>query len=410
MDKFAQERGFFNKMREKMNMPGSYLDRFFKPELERIMGALRVVDDKIRAELSGKTIEGQAPEIEKSAKDLIKDARRNFARREYMTGAADLGMFHKKMALIAAEINKWEVDVNRIHHRFLFQGTDEEKINKFREYMESKKAQEINRLVKQAGVMDFFYNLVSPRGRALAAWEKRYPKQTKELREGGPKMVDAAESLLNNTLSLLKEMATARAVRRPDDYMDAANKIVAEYNKFDAGDKGFRAFYQKAILPFMQIKEKVEEKLKTEKPEAEQVAYKAPQKMELGYQVEGPKEEQAPAPPAPPAAPGAPATPPTIPDLETPPAKTTQMQLPFGAQPPGASPPFAPPAKPEAAPGEITEKQSSRHENFLVALTKMGNEDPRILSSFISNYAKSIQDTDLETAIKLFSIVKRLRG
>lgn len=388
-------------------MPNSFLDKFFKPEMERVMAALRAVDDKIRAELSGKTINGQTPDIESSAKDILKDARRNFARREYMTGVADLGMFHKKMALVAAEISKWEVDVNRIHHRFLFQGVNEDKIKGLREHMESKKAEEINELIKQAGMFDFFYNLMSTRGRGLAAYEKKYPKQTKDLREGGAKLLDAADALLNNTISLLKEMATARATRRPDDYMDAANKIVAEYNKFDGGDKGFRNYYQKAVLPFMEIKDKMEEKLKNEKPESVPVDYKAPQKMELGYQV--PKETPAPS---------APTTTPTV--------------APSGAQPmgtwmtvpvPGMTP--APkqedvitvnPEDPDVElvspqPGDKTDKSPPpTHSSFYSILNKMSGEDPLIISSYISKYARSIQGSDPETAIKLFTIAKSLRG
>lgn len=428
MDKFAQSkretgRGFFNELREKMNMPGSYLDKFFKPELERIMGALRGVDDKIRAELTGKQIGDSAPTIEKAAKDILKDARRNFARREYMTGIADLGLFHKKMAEITKEISKWEVDVNRIHHRFLFQGVDEDRIKGLREHMESKKAQErYERLVKEAGIMDFFYNLVSPRGRGLAAYEKKYPKITKDLRDGGAKLLDSADTLLANTISLLKDMATARATRRPDDYMDAANKIVAEYNKFDAGDKGFRSYYQNAVLPFMKIKDDVEAKLKTEKPEAVPVSKPAPAKMELGYEVEAPPGAPAPAAPS---APGG--TPASVPDLNLP-AQRTQ---PMAAQPPGASPPFAPAPQddtitvnPEDSdvqiispePGAATQPSGPpsgmkrSHTNFFTALEKMGNEDPRVVSGFISKYAKSIQGTDPETAITLFSIAKRMKG
>lgn len=422
MDKYAQSkrqtgRGILNELREKMNMPGSYLDKFFKPELERIMAALRVVDDKIRAELTGKNIGDEPPEIPKASKDILKEARKNFARREYMMGAADLGMFHKKMSLIAAEISKWEIDVNRIHHRFLFQGVDEEKLQGLRQHMEAKKAEELNRILKQAGVTDFFYNLLSPRGRALAAWEKKYPKETKALREGGPKLVDAADTLLTNTISLMKEMATARATRRPDDYMDSANKIVAEYNKFD---KNFRDYYNNAIMPFMRVKDEIDAKLKAEKPEATPVPAQPPRKMELGYEV--------PASPGAPAVPGASPATPSVPDLDVPAPKTQQMTLQFEGQPPGASPPFAPAKppivsrpptvpqppmvpKPEAKPGDITEKtEPPKHAQFYAALESLSHEDPRIVASFISKYAKSIQGTDPETAIRLFNVVKLTRG
>lgn len=395
MDKFAQSkretgRGILNQMREKLNMGGGFLDKFFKPELERIMSALRLVDDKVRAELTGKQIGDSSPTIEKAAKDILRDARRNFSRREYISGIADLGLFHKKMAEITKELSKWEVDVNRIHHRFLFQGVDEDRIKGLREHMEGKKAQErYDQLVKEAGIMDFFYNLVTPRGRGLAAYEKKYPQQTKALRDGGAKLLDLADNLLANTISLLKEMATARATRRPDDYMDSANKIIAEYNKFDGGDKGFRSYYQNAVLPFMKIKDDVDSKMKAEKPDAVPVTVKPPQKMELGYQVEAPPDAPAPPPTSPP---------PAVPDLNIPDQKPASEPKEVISPPPGTQTQPSPPPVHKA------------HRKFFASLEKLGSEDPRIVSNFISTYAKSIQGTDPETAIKLFTIVKRLKG
>jgi hypothetical protein len=48
------------------------------------------------------------------------------------------------------------------------------------------------------------------------------------------------------------------------------------------------------------------------------------------------------------------------------------------------------------------------HERFYQSLESMSAEDPRILCSYIAKYATSIHDP--ETAIALFSIVKKLKG
>src|SRR5271157_5003839 len=122
MDKTAQKRSIRNQLREKINMPGAYLEGFFKPELDRVMVALKELDDHIRAELSGKPIGSTSPQNNKSAKDILKSAKQNFNRREYMSGVADLGMFHKIMFDVTEDIKKFFVDVNKIHHKFLFEG------------------------------------------------------------------------------------------------------------------------------------------------------------------------------------------------------------------------------------------------------------------------------------------------
>ena len=404
MDKSAQSkgqtgRGIFNELREKVNMPGAYLEGFFKPELDRVMTALKSLDDRIRSELTGKKIgTAEAPTIPTSVKDLLKSARTNFNRREYISGVADLGVFHKKMQDVINDISKFFVDVNKIHHKFLFEGVEGEKIKKLREHMEKKQAQELRiELIKQAGIMDFFHNIGTKRGRGLAAWEKKYPKETKAVREGGAKLLDSADALLANTISYLKEMATARATRRPDDYMDTANKIKADFDKFDSGDKGFKAYYNTAILPFMKINDDIEK----EKAAAQPASVVSPANPSDG------KTELGNEPPAPPSPPG-PSNPPSPSGGPAP--SSTQLPLPFGG-PPGASPPFSPTSNKDDAPDtERNPKIGVAHKRFYKSLESMSKEDPRILASYITKYAKSIQESDLETAVKLFTIVKRLKG
>lgn len=399
MDKSAQSkrqtgRGFFNELREKVNMPGAYLEGFFKPELDRVMTSLKLLDDQLRAELTGKKIGQADPSIQTSAKDLLKTARTNFNRREYISGVSDLGMFHKKMQDIVTLINKFFVDVNKIHHKFLFEGVEDEKVKRLREHMERKAAQQLRmELIKQAGIMDFFHNIGTKRGRGLAAWEKKYPKETKALREGGAKLLDSADNLLATTIAYMKEMATARAIRRPDDYMDAANKIKAEFEKFDGGDKGFRAYYNTAIMPFMQIKDTLEKEKATAEP-APSVSTDSPNagKVELGNEPSPESKTVAPS---------------TSPPMGG--GFVSVQPSPWGSSaPPAASP--APTNTGDDAPDTQRKPTVIAHERFYQSLESMSGEDPRILAGYITKYAKSIQESDLETAIKLFAIVKRLKG
>lgn len=405
MDKFAQKRSVLNQLREKVNMPGAYLEGFFKPELDRVMTALKALDDRIRSELTGKSIgTASEPAIKQSAKDLLKEARTAFNRREYMSGVSDLAMFHKKMQAVVNDIDKFFVDVNKIHHKFLFEGVKDDKINRLREHMEPKAASLIaEQLLKEAGLVDFLLNIGTKRGRGLAAWEKKYPKETKALRDGGAKLMDQGDTVLANAISVLKEMATARAIRRPDDYMDSAQKIKADFSKFDAA---FKSYYQNAISPWMKIKDEIDAKTKAEQPTATPATTgPRPGQTELGGNLPAPAAPVA----APPAQPGTSAIPPMGQFVTVGPSSFA---------PPGASPPFAPPPKPtlqlvpedDAPDTEKTPQAATAHSNFFESLESMSGEDPRILCSYITRYAKSIQGDDPETAITLFGIVKQLKG
>src|SRR5271154_4110052 len=169
MDKFAQERGILNKLREKINVPGAMVEGFFKPELDRIMNDLRMADDNIRSILTGQKIGKADTEFTsgKSIKDLLKSARSNFNRREYMAGVAELGEFHKRLFDVTKFIHKLDLSINRIHHNFLFQNLDDKQkqnIKGLQEYMSSV-AEVYNEpyFIKEAGIMDFFYNIGTKR-------------------------------------------------------------------------------------------------------------------------------------------------------------------------------------------------------------------------------------------------------
>ena len=425
MDKTAQSkrqtgRGALNKIRELANIPGEKLSGFFRPEHERVMNALRQLDDRVRAEITGQQIGDFPPAtgIKQSAKDLLKAARKSFARNEFMTGISELAAFHQKMFEIVKEINKFQIDVNKIHHKFLFEGMDEDKVNRMRAHMERKADLQLAALMtKEAGVMDFFHNLLSPRGRALSAWVKKYPKETKELREGGARLVEQGQALFDSTLAILKNMASARATRRPDEYMDQANKLKAEFAKFDGGDKGFTRYYHNVVMPFLKNKDEMDkvQKEQAEKAKTEEMAAPSGGRTELGE--EGPPTVPGmPTPSVP--TPSAPSVP------EAAPVTVNQPPIPAAFnQPPGASPPFAPQprqsvqtvqppdeAAPDTEKDPVTLRGLGAHQRFMESLESMSGEDPRILAGYISKYARSIQARDPKTAIELFSIVRQLRS
>src|ERR1035437_4647037 len=396
MDKFAQKRRLRDKARELLNKPSILHEKIFDPQLIAIMKSLVLTDDQIRAELVGEKIgKSQVPEDEISAKDLVKSARSNFNRREYMTGISDLVIFNKKMYNVVRSINEFkksisDIDEPKLKQKFLFEGLSDEALQKIEKNIEHvrKASNNYKVILKEAGLLDTWYNLTNSRGRSLSAIEKRYPKITDDLRKKGNHVIDNAETLLSSTLSNLKRMASARATRKLDPYLESANSIITDYSKFNDGEKGFAAYYDSVVLPTIKAKKELDEATAKAKVEAEEKAKlelqqkKEQEQKEQQLREEQIKRQQVALTPSNPMAPMTPSV------LLGPPAGVGISSPPFALKP-------------------IT---TSNHQDFYNSLQALSNESSNILAGYISKYAKSIQDTDLETAIKLFNIVKNIRG
>jgi len=448
MEKIGQKRTYRNKARELVNKPSVFFEKIFDPELIGIMNALTIADDKIRAELTGEKMgkHAPAPDDKISAKELIKNARSNFNRREYMAGISDLVIFNKKMFNTVELINEFKkslsnIDETTLKHKLLFEGVSDthlENIEKNIAHVRKNGEQCYESFIKEAklaGLLDTWYNLTNARGRSLAAVEKRYPKITEDLRKKGLTVISNAESLLSNTISNLKTMATARATRKLDPYLEAANAIVADYSKFNDGEKGFTAYYDNVVLPTIKAKKELDEVNAKAQAEAKLKAEEEEKAKAVSQQPTSPAAILTPPPPSPlinppPGPPGASSFP------------TPQPMLPQEAfLPSGYINPFvqtfsptvqtahikkepiieqrrATPGGPKALEGvnigklplSPPKKKVDTHQKFYESLQSLSDEHPIILANYIAKYAKSIQETDLETAVKLFNIVKNIRG
>jgi hypothetical protein len=452
MQKTAQKRSVLNRLREMSNVSGIAAENFFNPQFQEVMENLRAIDANIRSIATGQQIEGADPDPGNtgdthSLKDLLKSSKSNFNRREYMTAVAELGRFHKKFADIVRQINNLHNKVNEVHHQFLFQDLDEGRKKQLHDLKNRWAAEERATLIKEASIMDFFYNIGTKRGRALAFYEKRYPKEVGRLKKETSNLLAKSENMLTQLLSSLKEMAGARAIRNVDKYMTAASKVAKSYEGYD---NLFKDYYNTNIKGFLEKVELVAptKKIddnglgKTEIPTKEvpdldlpgSTVIKAPGSEgvrpsdptmppgEFGHvSIPSPRSDyDNPSIPAPPPLPTnvglIPSIPPaldTSPDLEppsgmesNPPVGQTMMGVAPPAQPPrqtmiGAAPP---------SPPRNTLPQTSAHANFMESLESMAGEDPRILSSYIKKYAQSIQGQCPEVAIKLFQVAKSIRG
>ena len=423
MDKTAQKRSLLNKLHEMANIPARSAENFFKPELKRIMNSLISVDDVVRSTLTGEKIGKASPEDPVSAKDLLKEAKSFINRREYLSAAADLGRFHKKMQDVSNVLEKLEVDVNSIHHQFLFNklpGKHREQLEEMRTRLASER---LTYFTKEAGITDFFRNIGTPRGRALAAWEKRYPQVVGKIRDGAVAQLESSQELLNDALAQLKVMASARAARNIDVYISAGKELSRQFKKYDSGKHGFRGYYNEVIKPYLDMQKKIEEDEKATSATSSAVnnmlVDQSKKNLENADPFGNPAKTDpavapAPAVPVPTTSgefghisiPGAPALPtdvgsPGTAPVTPPPPPVPSLPTP-GIRPPGF--------KSDEVAEELFGPKKSSYDAFIDSLQVFSNEDPSLLAAHISKYAKSIQGEQPEVAVKLFKIAKSLRG
>jgi hypothetical protein len=428
MQKTAQKRSLLNKLREMTNVSGIATEKYFNPEFKQIMDHLRNVDDGVRAIAAGEQVgDASAPSDATSLKDVLKSIKSNLNRREYMRVVADLGRFHKKVYDIAHLLGLFKSNVDKTHEKFLFQDMDDETKKHLQDLNGRLKSASLQPyFVKEANLLDFFTNIATERGRALAAWEKRYPHKIKKLKDDATSLLAQSEKLLSIILSSLKDMAKARATRNPDAYINLSDKITNNFNVFENGDKGFKKFYTEHVKGFI------------ERPE-----FSAPTKVDTTTKPDelGKKEVTAP-----PAGGGSGINP--DPDqtitlvqnkpLSRPLGKVPQIAPPLpkipqmpphvidqgrmrnvnpitgeitdqGVQDPDADPITAPQPSPNSTRTTQT-KLAPAHKQFFDSLETLGEESPKFLAVHIARYAKSIQGSDPETALKLFQIVKSIKG
>lgn len=246
MNKIAQRRGFFNKLRESVNAPGEAVTGTFSPEFTQLMDTLREVDDEARE---------QAADL----KDMLKVARSNFNRREYMTTITYLGKFHERLELVRMQFLKLDKEVNAVHNEFLFGDLDPEHrkylFEKMPERHKPKPKVKLPETKKEAGVKDWWHNLTTDRGRALKFWEKRFPKKAKEVKRQTEKMLNRSEMFLNLLQSMFKTLASHRATRSLEEYMKVSNSFV---QKYDSYDDAFAEYFTTTVAGFIKSQKEFE--------------------------------------------------------------------------------------------------------------------------------------------------------
>lgn len=406
MDKFSQKRSVTNKLREGLDLSGKSL-KLFNKDFEDIMNNLREKDDSIRALVSGESIENAPAPMGGSLKDILESVKSNINRREYMRAWADLNRFHSRMYSIISIIKDLKSGLDLVHEEFLFKDLDpdtkEHLENLKHKFNAVKKAEQKYLLTSEAGKLDVFkdwyVNVSTDRGKALSAWEKRYPKKIGKLKNDTLALYNLSSRLSKITISVLKEMASARSVRSPDKYLMATDKILNNYNSYDSS---FKRYYTENVQNFLekqnlgpvvqdngQSEQLKEQEIEGLTPKIDPKVEPRDYSKELEDAVKEVNNNKFNAPP---------------------PQKDIKDELiqRFKKDPLLNNP------KPEVKPldvitqPEIKPEIKKSHQIFYNSLNKMGNESPLILGSFIKKYANLIQKSDPETAIELFKIVKMI--
>jgi hypothetical protein len=435
MDKSAQQRGLLNKLHEAVS-PSGAMEKAFKPQFEEIMNKLIVKDNTIRSILLGKKVGKILPttQLENvSVKDLLLNAKNYVNQREYISAVSALTKFHKKMYEAFNVVKALDFDLSSIHHQFLFGKNMPKKEKEYMEHLSDFEnrpviaAYEFEWMIKEAGMADglvnSFKNLFTDRGRALRSWEKNYEDKVAPIRDGVKLQLEAAQNLLSNVLEHLKTMATLRASRKVDAYANTAKEIETSFKIYDAS---FRKFYDTTIKPEVN---RQREQLKSDQGKVELPTFQGSSfDLDLGdnqvkkpfispsdnipidlvqrpntqalqnalQQKYGPEDAinerySVPTPPT-----SAPAIE-TTPSLSNPPSTIPPPNKQVGIDP-------------DEVAAQLFGPKKSSYEAFVDSLEVFAYEDPSLLAAHIAKYARSIQQEQPEAAVKLFKIVKSLRG
>lgn len=253
MDKLAQQRGRWNKLRERFSPGGRILEKLDK-EFGAVMKELRDTDARIR--------ENAAP-----LKQLFKDSKDAVGRRDYLQAAISLMNIHERSRQIVAELHSVSDHINLKHYDFLLGHlTPIEKEQLFgvepkRDFKEASKNEIALSLRKNAGLGDavnsLWKSIINERSLAMKALEKRFSIGfLKDLKNNSGQAVQDAKSFVNTLLLGFKELDSALAKRDMKAYKDISNHIVSKFVEYNAN---FLKYYDENIQPLKEQYKKLEE-------------------------------------------------------------------------------------------------------------------------------------------------------
>jgi len=442
MEKTAQKRRRRETWRESADIFGRGAESL-SPTFRAIMEKLRETDDNIRETLL---------ESDPRLKDVLKGARSNYNRREYMSAVANLVSFHNKIERVVNQLKGLTFAVDEAHHEFIFKDLPTETVKELRslkEKFEDKKAFRQTNLKKEAGLADLWYILTEERPKALKGWEKRYPAKMKQLKIQTGSLLNKSDQLFSVLLQSLLEMSKARAGRSLDKYLKASEKLVGKFNDYNTE---FKKYYQENIKNFLEKLVAQEEAKKQETEKQDMPSGKQVKTEDTGLENKEVATESRMGPPTPVEVPSLPkpSSAPSTSTMAPPSARPISHPVPtlpstterdIGQNAPATLPsaterdvgqnapatektsklPVHVPETPEEIyrqvqqgkipqakiPGEYRPTLPSNASKFLSDL-ELVSESKELMALEINKFAKSIQKSSPQTSMKLFAIVEKI--
>lgn len=272
MEKKSQDRSIWNKyITEPLNE--TFSDRakkFVSPKYEDTLNELIQTDDSIREE---------AVEL----KSLIKSARSNFSRREYILCVVDLGKFHEHLDNIINTLKEFRNHLTGEHEEFLFEGLEPDQLEYLSENLHNRftKNPKLNRLAEKT---ENFTIIAQDRSKGLKLLEKGFGKDLKDFKKATESLLNKSEGIFTKFISAFRNLDRGRSKRDLSLYDVTASRLLKDYEVYNIL---FKSYYVKHILPFIN----------------NQKQRKALEEAKMNEQIDAVRKLQAPQPSQSPAAP-----------------------------------------------------------------------------------------------------------
>lgn len=253
MDKEAQQRSFFSKVRDTLNIGGRILEEV-NIEFATIMGKLRESDADIRE---------KATDLKQLATNAVKLVRA----RHYMDVAVNVSAFHERVRFIAAKMERFNSSVDLRHYSYLLDQLPEQEKEKLFSYDPSKKitldaeaADYSFALTKQAAFTDWFFQAEnaepnSKQNTAMKSLENRFKiPLLKNLKAQSISMTERTYQFYKYMLLTFKKLGWAVATRKVDKYVEISNDFIRKFAEYH---NHFVKYYETNILPLKQQQDKM---------------------------------------------------------------------------------------------------------------------------------------------------------
>ena len=247
IEKLAQEFGLMGKLRESINLGGNWIE-ITSPEFKSMMKELRNVDDNLRNLVTGKNTDHD------SLKNILKNTETDIKRREYAAALGKMVEFYDIIEKSKKELESLSLDFVSAHYQLLGSELSEgARENVFG--LKKRMAAGQNDLIKNAGLLDTLHNIFSGRGRALGAWEKRFPRHAQKLKSAISSLLRISVSINNSIVSSLKQMGEFRIKRQIEDYLQEKDRLL---RRMENDNTSFKQYYNSQVK---EIVDKMEEAL-----------------------------------------------------------------------------------------------------------------------------------------------------